>query len=462
MLCGRIDALASRRVSVVLVARISCGVYAGKHRKRIKRDFMQILQQVLQENVCGGGWSDDTCVLVIDDVGAGLTRAHFFKAVLVPMIWNGHQASRGTQSPAEGLKTLKMQMQGRAPVEEAQGAPDNQDTQDNQEAQDTGYWDYVFIVWVDVGEKQCALAKDAIPHLARAHALGMTVVPCTVKLSPMSQSWVTMKGGVYLLELGSEHVLFKCALKLLIPSGKQEYTEGTNAQLAGCVKQGVLDIDEALGCLLHQCKLHNVGGVCYQGNCVSIQRPWACAQCQVSGWTLCTWEHPAENPVWKLAKQHTQHHKCLVLQHHKCLVMPQNHKCLVLHPTQQTPKAAEPRHQQPATATPTMEATAPTPVRASVQSLSPPSLSLSLSLSCSVTLSLSPWLSYLFQFVASFSHSHSLFLSLSLSHTHTHCLSLSHHLSLSLSVAPLSLPVCCCFLSPSVLQIRMTRVRLTP
>lgn len=65
-----LDAMASEGVTDVLVAQLSCGIYAGNHKARINSEFYPILQEVLEEEVGPDGEE----------------RGRFFSDVVVPTI----------------------------------------------------------------------------------------------------------------------------------------------------------------------------------------------------------------------------------------------------------------------------------------------------------------------------------------------------------------------------------------
>ena len=69
-----IDAMIADGVDIALIARVSCGVYAGKHRQRINNDFLTILDSILDEQIdCRDPRSP--------------TRGNHFREVVVPMLW---------------------------------------------------------------------------------------------------------------------------------------------------------------------------------------------------------------------------------------------------------------------------------------------------------------------------------------------------------------------------------------
>lgn len=63
-----LDAMAEAGVTHPLIAKISCGIYAGKHREAINRDFTSLLQEVLEERVGPEGQQ----------------RGRYFKDVVIP------------------------------------------------------------------------------------------------------------------------------------------------------------------------------------------------------------------------------------------------------------------------------------------------------------------------------------------------------------------------------------------
>ena len=64
-----LDAMAMLETDVALLAMISCGIYAGPHRRRIAKEFPQLVEQLLKEKVT------DTH-----------SRGHFFQRVVIPML----------------------------------------------------------------------------------------------------------------------------------------------------------------------------------------------------------------------------------------------------------------------------------------------------------------------------------------------------------------------------------------
>jgi len=63
-----LDAMIMEQADVALVARLSCGIYAGPHRERINAEFGDLVNSILEEQV---GTS---------------TRGHHFARVIVPML----------------------------------------------------------------------------------------------------------------------------------------------------------------------------------------------------------------------------------------------------------------------------------------------------------------------------------------------------------------------------------------
>ena len=64
------DAMLNEGVNIVIVARISCGLYSQEHRLRINEDFVDIVNAALRENVGS----------------AGYTRGHYFDRVILPLL----------------------------------------------------------------------------------------------------------------------------------------------------------------------------------------------------------------------------------------------------------------------------------------------------------------------------------------------------------------------------------------
>lgn len=66
----RLDAMIREGVDVALVARISCGIYAGSDfRKKINGDFLDLVNEILRETL-----------------EPKETRGNHFQSVVVPMI----------------------------------------------------------------------------------------------------------------------------------------------------------------------------------------------------------------------------------------------------------------------------------------------------------------------------------------------------------------------------------------
>ena len=64
-----LDAMVGAGCDVALVARLSCGIYAGPHRDRINQEFVPLVDELLGEEVV-----------------AGRTRSTYFRLVDVPML----------------------------------------------------------------------------------------------------------------------------------------------------------------------------------------------------------------------------------------------------------------------------------------------------------------------------------------------------------------------------------------
>jgi hypothetical protein len=62
-----LDAAAAAECTVALIARISCGIYAGPHRSTINRELLDLCNELMRE-----------------EVTPGRTRASYFQAVLIP------------------------------------------------------------------------------------------------------------------------------------------------------------------------------------------------------------------------------------------------------------------------------------------------------------------------------------------------------------------------------------------
>ena len=65
-----LDAMMQHGVTVALLARISTGIYAGPHRKRVNREFETIVNELLSEKV--GKFQEP--------------RGKYFKRVCIPML----------------------------------------------------------------------------------------------------------------------------------------------------------------------------------------------------------------------------------------------------------------------------------------------------------------------------------------------------------------------------------------
>ena len=64
-----LDAAVAAECSVALVARISCGIYAGPHRSAINMQLPPLCEELMRE-----------------EVAPGRTRATYFEAVLIPAL----------------------------------------------------------------------------------------------------------------------------------------------------------------------------------------------------------------------------------------------------------------------------------------------------------------------------------------------------------------------------------------
>lgn len=64
-----LDAMVRVNCDVALIARVSCGIYAGPHRKRIGTEFVAICDELLNEKV---------------RPGSELRRGHYFGSVIIP------------------------------------------------------------------------------------------------------------------------------------------------------------------------------------------------------------------------------------------------------------------------------------------------------------------------------------------------------------------------------------------
>ena len=74
-----LDAMMREGCEIALLARISCGIYAGQHRQRINDEFLDIVNELLAEPI--GTLADETG----EPIGTS-TRGHYFEPVLIPLI----------------------------------------------------------------------------------------------------------------------------------------------------------------------------------------------------------------------------------------------------------------------------------------------------------------------------------------------------------------------------------------
>ena len=74
-----LDAMMREGCEIALLARISCGIYAGQHRQRINDEFLDIVNELLAEPI--GTLADETG----EPIGTS-TRGHYFEQVLIPLI----------------------------------------------------------------------------------------------------------------------------------------------------------------------------------------------------------------------------------------------------------------------------------------------------------------------------------------------------------------------------------------
>ena len=65
----RLDTAVAAECSVALVARISCGIYAGPHGSAINKQLPPLCEELMRE-----------------EVAPGRTRATYFEAVLIPAL----------------------------------------------------------------------------------------------------------------------------------------------------------------------------------------------------------------------------------------------------------------------------------------------------------------------------------------------------------------------------------------
>ena len=68
------DAMIEEGVTVALVARVSCGIYAGPHKRRICKEFSAIVDELLAE--------------IIKCETGECPRGSFFKHVIIPILDN--------------------------------------------------------------------------------------------------------------------------------------------------------------------------------------------------------------------------------------------------------------------------------------------------------------------------------------------------------------------------------------
>ena len=72
-----LDAMVAEGVDVALLAKISCGIYAGPHKRTINNDFRRVVDEVLGETVCGSH-----------------TRGEYFERVIIPVFPGDRDAER--------------------------------------------------------------------------------------------------------------------------------------------------------------------------------------------------------------------------------------------------------------------------------------------------------------------------------------------------------------------------------
>jgi hypothetical protein len=63
-----LDAMISEKVKIALVARISCGIYAGEHKKRINEELLEIVQEILNEYKDGKARGDHFHEVIIPKI----------------------------------------------------------------------------------------------------------------------------------------------------------------------------------------------------------------------------------------------------------------------------------------------------------------------------------------------------------------------------------------------------------
>ena len=75
-----LDAMMREGCNVALLARISCGIYAGNHRERLNAEYLDLVNELLAEPI---GSIRDAETGAITGTS---TRGHYFEKVLVPLL----------------------------------------------------------------------------------------------------------------------------------------------------------------------------------------------------------------------------------------------------------------------------------------------------------------------------------------------------------------------------------------
>ena len=73
-----LDAMAADGVDIALIAKVSCGIYAGPHKKKINMEFTDVIDEVLGERVCNSHTRSHT-------------RGEYFQDVIVPGLQHSSQ-----------------------------------------------------------------------------------------------------------------------------------------------------------------------------------------------------------------------------------------------------------------------------------------------------------------------------------------------------------------------------------
>ena len=83
-----LDAMVREGCDVAVLARLSCGIYAGPHRRRIDEDFLSVVNELLREPVASG-------------VGVVVVRGQYFRKVVVPLLPGDKRAAAHARGGTE-------------------------------------------------------------------------------------------------------------------------------------------------------------------------------------------------------------------------------------------------------------------------------------------------------------------------------------------------------------------------